>query len=225
MVVSDRRGPVPRRTAAPHAGAPARTRSRKGEGDKLAEEILDAAEALLIEKGGVDAVSMRAIANRVGVTPPAIYMHFDDKEALFFECCSRRFEEMAQTLAGAIGTGSATDKVTALGRAYVDFGLRRGQQYEAMFRSKVPDHLPAGVDNLPGHWALELTADLVQEGIDAGEFRADLHADTTAITLWSSVHGLVMILLRGAELPDRFVEDVDLIIDHTIEVILTGMRA
>ena len=62
----------PRRAATPGTGAPARPRSRKGEGDRLRVEILDAAEALLLEKGSPDHVSMRAIADQVGVSPPAI---------------------------------------------------------------------------------------------------------------------------------------------------------
>lgn len=224
MVRDDSRAPAPRRAAAPQAGAPARARSRKGEGDKLADEILDAAEALLIEKGGVEAVSMRAIAKRVGVTPPAIYLHFADKDELFFRCCSRRFEEMAATLAASIGSGSAAEKVEAAGRAYVDFGLRRGEQYEAMFRAKLPEQLPDDVESLPGFWALEVTAGLIQEGMDAGEFRADLDPQAAALSLWSAVHGLVLLLLHEAGLPSPFGDDRGAAIDQTIDILLAGLR-
>jgi AcrR family transcriptional regulator len=75
-------------TATPEILTPAasRRRARKGEGELLREEILDAAEALLIEKGHPDAVSIRAVAARVGVSPPAIYLHFADKDELFYHC-------------------------------------------------------------------------------------------------------------------------------------------
>ena len=59
-----------------------RTRARRGEGERLREEILDAAERLLIETGNRDAVSIRAVAEAVGVTPPSIYLHFADKTEL-----------------------------------------------------------------------------------------------------------------------------------------------
>ena len=59
-----------------------RTRSRRGEGDRLRDEILAAVGALLDETKDEAAVSIRAIAERVGVSPPSIYRHFEDKEAL-----------------------------------------------------------------------------------------------------------------------------------------------
>lgn len=216
----------PRRAAAPGASVSSRSRARKGEGDRLREEILDAAEQLLIAKGSVDAVSMRAIARRVGVTPPAIYMHFADKDDLFFQCCSRRFEEMADVVAGAISEGTWLEKIAAVGRAYVQFGLRRGKQYEAMYRSDHPEHLTEEeAESMPGHRALTVTAELVREGIAAGEIRRELVPEATAISLWAAVHGLVLVLLSKEGMPSPLLDDNALIIDQTIDVLVEGLRA
>ncbi len=78
--------------AAPAAPASAgrRARSRKGEGRRLREEILDATEALLLETGAAEQVSIRAVADAVGVTPPSIYRHFPDKDTLIYEVWDRR---------------------------------------------------------------------------------------------------------------------------------------
>jgi len=73
-----------------------RRRARRGDGPLLREEIIAAAERLLLERGSEEAVSMRAIADAVGVTPPSIYLHFADKEELFVAVCDARFDELAR---------------------------------------------------------------------------------------------------------------------------------
>ena len=67
-----------------------RSRSRRGEGDLLCDEILAAAERILIETNDQAALSIRAIASAVGVTPPSIYLHFADRNDLVFAVCERR---------------------------------------------------------------------------------------------------------------------------------------
>ena len=62
-----------------------RRRAPRGSGDQLRDEILDATTELLMETGHAKAVSIRSVAQRVGVTPPSIYLHFADKETLFQE--------------------------------------------------------------------------------------------------------------------------------------------
>ncbi len=59
-----------------------RPRARRGEGEQLRDELLDAAEDLLIRHGAMDAVSIRAITREVGVTPPSLYLHFEDNAVL-----------------------------------------------------------------------------------------------------------------------------------------------
>jgi len=55
-----------------------RSRAPRGSGDLLRREILDAATDLLLETGHARAVSIRSVAQRVGVTPPSIYLHYED---------------------------------------------------------------------------------------------------------------------------------------------------
>ena len=66
-----------------------RSRSRRGEGETLRADLLTATERLMIEAGSADAVSIRAIADAVGVTPPSIYLHFPDKDSLILAVCER----------------------------------------------------------------------------------------------------------------------------------------
>ena len=78
-----------------------RQRARKGDGDLLRHEILEAAERLLLETGSEEAVSIRAVADAAGVTPPSIYRHFVDKTHLIFEVCSRQFDLLDDAIEAA----------------------------------------------------------------------------------------------------------------------------
>ena len=60
----------------------------------MRDEILDATTELLLETGQAKAVSIRSVAQRVGVTPPSIYLHFADKDALLDAVCARYFEKL-----------------------------------------------------------------------------------------------------------------------------------
>src|SRR3982074_437672 len=78
-----------------------RRRARRGEGDRLREDILQATIGLLAETGDLDAVSIRAVAKRGGVTPPSIYLHFPDKQSLLDSACEPVFADLARYFAEA----------------------------------------------------------------------------------------------------------------------------
>ncbi len=225
MPGSTHRPTSPRRTSAPGAGA-TRRRARKGEGKRLREEILDVAEQLLIETGAIDHVSMRAIAQRVGVTPPSLYIHFADKEALFFECCIRRFSELQEAIISVLEDGTVLDRLWAIGEAYIRFGLRRGQQYEAMWAFRLPvDMDEAEKPLLPGYELLGVVSSLVVEGVSNGEVRADIDPYQSAIAMWGSVHGTTLILINADTHPTPFPIDLDCVIKETLQIIRRGIRA
>ncbi len=191
----------------------ARQRARKGDGDLLRDEILDAAERLLVDKGDADKVSVRAIAKAVGVTPTSLYLHFADKDELVFHVCCRRYEEFEAVLREAAeGHPSVSEALLAMGRAYVDHALANPEAYEVLFGVRadvVPDDVPQ--EELPGMQAFFQLVDTIRAGVDAGEF-AVADPVAAAIGVWSTMHGLVMLLLRGHDdhvpVPDGIVESV-----------------
>jgi AcrR family transcriptional regulator len=203
-----------------------RTRAARGEGERLRDEVLDAAEALLVEAGSTLGVSMRQIANDVGVTPPALYLHFDDKEALFFEVCLRRFGELHDHLLAAVdGIEGPADRLVALGRAYVEYGLRYPRQYEVLFVDKkdIAFEGREGLEELPGYRAMQLLVDTISDGIAAGAFR-DTDPWLSALGLWAQTHGLVLTLtvLNEGGTPFAAVEAATLI-ESTMDRVLHGL--
>src|ERR1700744_2586227 len=96
-----------------------RSRARRGEGGRLREDILAAAEELLLASGDATALSIRAIATAVGVTPPSIYLHFADRNELVFEVCDRKWRELAASLDSAVaGWTDPLERIVQRGRAY-----------------------------------------------------------------------------------------------------------
>src|SRR5689334_16484994 len=107
-----------------------RRRAPRGSGEQLREEILDATTDLLLETGNAKAVSIRSVAQRVGVTPPSIYMHFADKDALLDAVCARYFEKLDEEMQRAAADETSTIEVLrAQGLAYIRFATKTPELY------------------------------------------------------------------------------------------------
>src|ERR1700691_1868216 len=107
-----------------------RRRAPRGSGDLLRDEILDAATELLLDTGQAKAVSIRSVADRVGVTPPSIYLHFQDKDALLDAVCARYFEKLDEEMQRVSAVQSSTmELLRAQGLAYVRFATKNPQPY------------------------------------------------------------------------------------------------
>ena len=171
-----RRRPHPRAT--PSAPAPHRSRARRGQGELLHDEILDAAEALLVTTGDEDSVSIRAIAQAVGVTPPSIYLHFPDKETLLFAVCARQFDRFDEVMAAAaVPATDPVDELRRRGEAYVRFGLEHPEAYRIMFMGQSTlSTRQRGAIEKTGSTAFTHHVEAVQRAIDSGGLRADLDA-------------------------------------------------
>jgi AcrR family transcriptional regulator len=102
------------------APSPRRTRAPRGEGERLREEILAAAERLLIKTGDIEAVSIRGVAEAVRVTAPSIYLHFADKNELVWAVCERHFAALDEVIEGAaVGVDDPIESLLRRGRAYI----------------------------------------------------------------------------------------------------------
>lgn len=215
MTTTSARQPLP---------SPRRVRARRGEGERLREEILAAATRLLIETGDASAVQIRAVAAAVGVTPPSIYLHFADKNELLRAVCSAQFRQLAERMAAA--AASTDDPVEALrrcGHAYVTFGLENPEAYRILFMSNDRTELegahPERLANAASFFDL---VQLVQRAIDAGALRPTDPLQA-AIGLWATAHGLTSLLIAHPGFP--WPEDREQLIDRVLDQALTGLLA
>jgi AcrR family transcriptional regulator len=176
-----------------------RARAPRGYGDLLRDEILEAATELLLETGHARSVSIRSVAQRVGVTPPSIYLHFADKDALLDAVCARCFEKLDVEMQRAASEHtSAVEVLRAQGLAYVRFATqtpelyriatmgewRSGSNIDVTLDSSAFKHMRATVDKL------------IEDGI---YLRDD--STTVALELWSAAHGVAAMLIAKPHLP------------------------
>jgi len=203
-----------------------RARAKRGEGERTAEAILDAADALLVGSGSEDAVAIRGVADAVGLTPAAIYRHFPDKETLLFAVCARHFDSITEDVA-VPALASADDPIDALRRladAYVRFGVENPEHYRIMFMRR-QDHRP---EQYAAEQVLEtglfgVVLPVVQQGIDEGRFRPEL-TDPLMIAwvLWMAVHGITS---AAVAMPNFPAPPLDVQLQATIDAILGGLLA
>jgi AcrR family transcriptional regulator len=205
------------------AASPRRARARRGEGPRLRQEILAAATRLLVQTGDEEAVSIRAVAEAVGVTPPSIYLHFGDKSELILAVCEEQFARLDAEMAAA--TAGVEDPVEALrrrGHAYVDFGVANAEAYRVLFMYK--QHLPEGADgqDLRGKATFNHLVEAVQRCLDAGAFAP---GDPMQISfgLWVMVHGITSLLIATPGHPWSFGREE--LVDHVIDDHLNGLLA
>jgi AcrR family transcriptional regulator len=190
-----------------------RTRARKGEGDQLRSEILEAAERLLLETGSEDAMSIRAVADATGVTPPSIYRHFRDKQHLVFEVCARQLERLDEAIeAACVGIDDPLDAMRARGRAYVQFGIDHPEHYRIMFMG--PAYAtPDDWNDLLATGAFAHLVEGLRAVAEAGMVEAASEAALleTALHVWANIHGLTSLLVARPSMPwpdlDRFVDE------------------
>lgn len=185
-----------------------RHRARRGQGEALRGEILAAARELLAETGNQDAVSVRAVAQRVGVTTPSIYLHFKDKEDLLDAVCADVFESLAVALETANAQAAGPfELLIALGQAYIGFARAKPEHYRIAFMVVGP---PKNVDQvLLGDRCFGLVLRAVDECIQAGIFPPDPNGPLpTGMQLWAMVHGLASLMITKPWLPWGSVDDL-----------------
>jgi AcrR family transcriptional regulator len=200
---------------------PRRRRAARGQGELLRDEILEATEQLLEDLGDVEAVSIRSVADAVGVTPPSIYRHFADKTDLVFAVCQRQFERMALALRGAVaGLDDPVARLEHLGRAYVRFGLDNPEHYRVLMMGH-PDVRPPGFDvtSLLADAAFSLLLEILRDGMAAGLLR-EIEPLDAGIAVWTAVHGLTAIAISK---PDVALPVVDRALETVIDTQIRGL--
>ena len=194
-----------------------RRRAPRGAGDLLRDEILDAATELLLETGHAKAVSIRSVAERVGVTPPSIYLHFKDKDALLDAVCARYFEKLDEEMQlAAVGHTTALDVLRALGLAYVRFALQTPELYRIATMSE--GRPGSDVDVTLNSSAFEHMRAGVIAMMDEGIYVRD-DPTLVALQLWAAAHGVAALLIAKPYLPWG---DVDVFTDRVLRAVCCG---
>ena len=176
-----------------------RRRAPRGSGEQLRDEILDATTALLLETGHAKAVSIRSVAQRVGVTPPSIYLHFADKDALLDAVCARYFEKLDEEMQRvSAGRPTTVEVLRAQGLAYVRFAVRTPELYRiaTMGEGREGSDVDMTLNSAAFQHLRTSVEGLIREGIYP-------QSDPTvaALQLLTAAHGIAAMMISKPYLP------------------------
>ena len=144
------------------------------------------------EQGGPEAVNISALAKKLGVSQPAPYRHFADREALLEAVTAEAFRQFTAVLREAIGKPSKQSKLSRFAQAALAFGLRRNGIYRLMFASRAKACAKKGSEL---HNAAVETFDLLLEALEAPA--VGLLRERQALKIWAGVHGVVLLAEQG----------------------------
>lgn len=165
-------------------------------------DLLHAARALYLREG-MHGLSMRAVAEKAGVSAPAIYRHFESKEDLVFELCREGHRTFATYLARGLAGKTPRERLVQTGLGYLDFALEHRAFYVVLFvtPSEQLGFEKLGQRNMEeGALTFQMLVDRVRECIDTGVL-ANRDPVAVAIEIWAHVHGLASLYLRACDGP------------------------
>jgi AcrR family transcriptional regulator len=169
------------------------------------KKIATAARRLL-DREGADALTMRRIAKAVGITPMALYRHYQDRASLLNALADEGFAELTVELAARRFSGNIEKRLMEMADIYLDHALENPRLFELMFLApregarKFPQDFKAGLSP-----TANLMVKVIEEGMKSGYFRED-DAWEIVFEMGALSHGLIMLYLGGrmGGSPERF---------------------
>jgi AcrR family transcriptional regulator len=198
-------------------------RKARGSGHERPEEILAAARALFLEHG-VENVTTRQIAARVGISQTALYVYFKSKEEMLDRLVDAALRKLGAALdAVNVRCADPIEFLRANFREYIRFGLEHPDEYRLVFMlrdgrrkatAKAHSHNPIG-DAL-----FDALKTRIEQGVAAGKLRCLKTGLAAAQSVWAAIHGLVALRLAY---PDFEWIPVDELIDAHVDMLLHGI--
>jgi AcrR family transcriptional regulator len=170
----------------PSRSAVARPRDLESEATRRG--ILDAAAALLASGDEAD-LSIRQLCARAGVTPPTIYHHFGDKQAIVDRIVDECFTAFDEALAGRVAPADPVEALHWAFDRYLEYGLAHPTHYRLMFQQRGARRSPAGMASY------DRLRRMVAAIAAAGRLVAPVEEATRAC--WCAAHGVTSLLVGG----------------------------
>src|SRR4051794_23568994 len=176
------------------------------------------------ERGGPEAINISALAKKLGVSQPAPYKHFADRETLLIAVTAEAFRQFTATMREAVAKPSKRSKLSRFAQATLEFGHRRNGIYRLMFASRTMACAPKGSEL---HSAAMETFALLLEALEAPA--VGFLRERSALQIWAALHGVVMLAEQGlftGQLAhvsrEELVEDI---VEHTKLALSVAIKA
>ena len=182
------------------APLPKSARKPKGDGHLRRAEILAAAQRIFVEHG-YQGATVRRIADEVGVSPTALYMHFRDKSEIMLEICRDAFARIVEPQVRILALPlDPVERVRLVLDAYLDFATENPDVYWLVFNRGPGERLEAeahATAHALGRECFARFETAVAEVAATG--RLQVEAEVAAQALWAAVHGLATLLISKSD--------------------------
>jgi AcrR family transcriptional regulator len=198
---------------------------REEEKERRRAEILDAAQALYLEKGW-DALTVDQVARSARLSRALVYVYFRDKEELLFAIGERAMHLLRNRFTEAAARHSrGLDQIEAIGRAYMSYAYEFPHYFD--FCSRFQAHSVAvepgsheGACVIAGDEVLGTVVGAITSGIRDGSIRPDVGEPTMlAVTLWAFTHGLIQVAMAKGNDLARFGVAIPELSDYALGLI------
>lgn len=187
-----------------------------------ADRIARVALAIL-EKKGPQAVSMRRVAQAVGITPMAIYHHFPNRESLLNTITDREFAKLLSHIQAHPLNGTLENRIAAVMEGYVDYAFAQPRVFDYVFSRVRPDARKFPQDfRARRSPTLNPIADMLAGEMQKGLLKKD-DVWEVAFALWAHVHGYIM-LYRGGRI-DLSEKEFRKLLHRSLRRFLHGLKA
>jgi len=196
--------------------------------EQLKSRILDHALDIIVS-GGMDALTMRHLASRTGMTAPNLYNYFSGKDEIYISIVIRGFEMLQADLKAAHhATSDPAARARAMIDAYMHFGMTRPRYYDIMFTRPTPKY-----NDYVGTPHEALSAVELRISMEIAELALNTAAALTGtptgddavrrriIEIWSLLHG--MITLHNSRVVEYVVEQPERVYGDIIDRYLRNL--
>jgi len=176
--------------AVPNASPRARFR------EMMRDDILAAARQIM-QTGGYPALSMRALAEAVGVRAPTLYDYFASKEDVMNAVFMQGVELLANHFQGQLeSTEPGLERLVRIGIVYRQFGIENPDLYQLLFAKLDQSFVPGDEQRTASKGLFEALRSHVVDALEIGALRPN-DPDFVALSIWSAAHGYVTLELMG----------------------------
>jgi AcrR family transcriptional regulator len=162
----------------------------------LRRKFIDASLALVTEHG-VEGLTLRDLAKRVGVTHPAVYRYFPDKAALLASVAEEGFWAMrSEVIKACVPYPDTRTRFNKLVEAYIRFAVEHPAHFRLMFGPEAADKWSNESLRAAEAATFNLCLDAVVEGQRNGLVREG-DAREIALSGWAMIHGIASLVLNG----------------------------
>ena len=163
----------------------------------LREALLQAAERIL-ERDGIQGLTLRAAAREAGVSHAAPMNHFGDMTGLLSDLAAVGFERfVAMMLVGVKDSDPPAARMSAIGRGYITFARKHPGLFLLMFRSERLDHTRPALRDAVATSSGVLSGTVAARRGEQEDANLTLPQAASIVAAWSLVHGFAMLLLDG----------------------------